>query len=86
MKKHYVIFKKISFSTKIDGELSIFIRMREWEKRLTIKKGIYRIAGRIVEEHNESQYQKKIDFCPCYIRRYLERKKKEEEKKRRMKS
>jgi hypothetical protein len=78
--------KKISFSTKIDGELSIFIRMREWEKRLTIKKGIYRIAGRIVEEHNESQYQKKIDFCPCYIRRYLERKKKEEEKKRRMKS
>ena len=78
--------KKISFSTKIDGELSIFIRMREWEKRLTIRKGIYRIAGRIVEEHNESQYQKKIDFCPCYIRRYLERKKKEEEKKRRMKS
>jgi hypothetical protein len=84
MKKHYVIFKKISFSTKIDGELSIFIRMREWEKRLTIKKGIYRIAGRIVEEHSENQ--KKIDFCPCYIRRYLERKKKEEEKKRRMKS
>ena len=77
--------KKISFSTKIDGELSIFIRMREWEKRLTIKKGIYRIAGRIVEEHNESQYQRKIDFCPCYIRRYLERKKKEEEKKRRAK-
>jgi len=75
--------KKISFSTKIDGELSIFIRVREWEKRLFIKKGIYRIAGRIVEEHNESQ--KKIDFCPCYIRRYLERKKKEEEKKRTMK-
>jgi hypothetical protein len=57
------------------------MRMREWEKRLTIKKGIYRIAGRIVEEHNESQ--KKIDFCPSYIRRYLERKKKEEKEKRR---
>jgi hypothetical protein len=59
------------------------MRMREWEKRLFTKKGIYRIAGRIVEEHSESQ--KKIDFCPCYIRRYLERKKKEEKEKRRAK-
>jgi hypothetical protein len=75
--------KKISLSAKIDRKLSIFMRMREWEKRLTIKKGIYRIAGRIVEEHSENQ--KKIDFCPCYIRRYLERKKKEEKEKRRAK-
>jgi hypothetical protein len=33
--------------------------VREWEKRLIIKKGISRIAGRIVEEYNENQYQKK---------------------------
>lgn len=56
--------------------------MREWEKRLIIKKGISRIAGRIVEEYNENQYQKKIDFCPCYIRRYQERKKKRRKKRK----
>ncbi len=55
--------------------------MREWEKRLIVKKGIYRIAGRIVEGYNnENQYQKKIDFCPCYIRKYLEKKEKEKRK------